>query len=138
MTETLATHVSDLTERGWELKRQSATRVELEARRPFNWSIFGVMAVLFPLLGGLAYAAFWALMPKVRLSLSDEHGAVVTGNGTPLGATPRRDPELARMIEAELRPPQGFWRRAAPTLLAMALVVGVWAAAIGWASQALF
>lgn len=131
MTEALAARVSDLTNLGWELKSQTETTAALETRRPFNWHFFALMLVLFPGFGGALYAAFWAVTPHAHLFLSERNGEVVTSGGTRLLSQQSRDIELARRVQEDLHT-RGFWSTVGTSLLAMTLVVLVWAFAV-WA-----
>ena len=93
MHAALAQRVDQLVECGWEPHTTTETTASLVGRRPFNWWLFLLVVVFFPLFGGILYLIFWLATSRATVFLHAEGDEVVAvGTSSPL--VPRvREPD---------------------------------------------
>ena len=77
MHATLAKRVEELVEVGWEPNAITETTASLVGRRPFNWWLFLLVIVFFPLFGGIVYLIFWFTTSRATVFLHQEGDEVV-------------------------------------------------------------
>ena len=78
MHANLTKRVDELVEMGWQPVTTTETTVSLVGRRPFNWWLFLLVIVFFPVFGGLLYLIFWLATSRATVFLHEEGGEVVT------------------------------------------------------------
>ena len=72
MTEALAKRVGELVEFGWEPRTSTETTMSLGTRGPFNWWLFLLVVVFFPIFGGILYLIFWLASSRAVVFLHQE------------------------------------------------------------------
>jgi hypothetical protein len=77
MHAALARRVDELVECGWEPKTTTETSAALIGRRPFNWWLFLMVLIFFPLFGGILYLIFWLSTSQATVFLHAEGDEVV-------------------------------------------------------------
>jgi hypothetical protein len=77
MHATLAKRVEQLVECGWEPHAITETTASLTGRRPFNWWLFVLVIVFFPVFGGILYLIFWLATSRATVFLHQEGDEVV-------------------------------------------------------------
>jgi hypothetical protein len=77
MQAALARRVDELVDCGWEPHTTTETTASLIGRRPFNWWLFLLVVVFFPLFGGMAYLIFWLTTSRSVVFLHQEEDQVV-------------------------------------------------------------
>jgi hypothetical protein len=76
MQAALAKRIDELVECGWEPITTTETTASLHGRRPFNWWLFLLVVVFFPVFGGILYLIFWLATSRATVFLHQEGDAV--------------------------------------------------------------
>ena len=72
MQAALAKRIDELVECGWEPITTTETSASLQGRRPFNWWLFLMVVVFFPLFGGILYLIFWQATSRATVFLHQD------------------------------------------------------------------
>lgn len=131
MHAALAKRVEELVECGWDPRTTTETTASLVGRRPFNWWLFLLVIVFFPLFGGIAYLLFWLLTSSATVFLHEEGDRVVEAGDTWLVRyqEARRDAFIAEQREIKER---GFLAVMWPKLVAFLVLLLLWIVLLKW------
>ena len=108
MIEPLIRRVAELVDTGWEPQTTTDTSASLATRGPFQWWLFVFMVILFPLLGGVLYVAFWLATSRVvkpLAPLSTRNPRIPSGVRARLCIRPLR----RYSTKCRTRPPISLW-----------------------------
>ncbi len=125
MHEGLARRVDELVDCGWEPRTTTETSAALHGRRPFNFWIFLLVVVFFPLFGGIIYLIFWLSTSRATLFLHAEGDEVVTSGDVWLVKLQEEQRE-AYVEKARQIKERGFFAVAWPQLLAFLVFLALW------------
>lgn len=131
MKEQVSAKVAELVDMGWRPSAFTETTASLTTRGPFNWWLFVIILLLFPVVGGVLYLAFWLATSRVTVFVFEKDGETQTsGDGWMV------DLQMARreavIQEQRQIKEQGFWKVMWPKILLMAVMFGLWALLIMW------
>lgn len=121
----LARRIDELVECGWEPRTSTETSATLHGRRPFNFWLFLLVIVFFPIFGGIVYLIFWLSTSRATLFLHAEGEEVVSSGDLWLVNLQEREREayVARSQEIKER---GFMAVMWPQLLAFLAMLALW------------
>lgn len=127
----LARRVDELVECGWEPHTTTETSAALAGRRPFNWWLFLLVVVFFPLFGGILYLIFWAATSRATIFLHAEGDEVQVAGDVWLVRLQEHEREawVARQRAIKER---GFLSVMWPQLLAFLVFLGLWVMFLQW------
>ena len=131
MNSALARRVDQLVECGWEPNTTTETTASLAGRRPFNWWLFLLVVVFFPLFGGVLYLIFWLSTSRAVVFLHEEGEEVVEAGDLWLVRLQESRRE-AHVAEQRKIKEQGFWGVMWPKLLAFLVGLLLWIAILRW------
>jgi hypothetical protein len=131
MQTALAQRIEQLVECGWDPRTTTETTASLVGRRPFNWWLFLLVIVFFPLFGGIVYLLFWLLTSTATLFLHQEGDRVVEAGDVWLVRyqEARREAFVAEQRAIKER---GFLAVMWPKLLTFLVLLGLWVAFLRW------
>ena len=131
MDTALAKRVDELVECGWEPKTTTETTASLVGRRPFNWWLFLLLIIFFPLFGGILYLIFWLATSQATVFLHAEGDEVVAAGDLWLVRLQEAGRE-AHIAEQRQIKERGFLAVMWPQLLAFLVFLGIWVAFLRW------
>ena len=127
----LAKRVDELVECGWEPHATTETSAALSGRRPFNWWLFLLVVVFFPVFGGVLYLIFWLASSRATVFLHAEGDEVVAAGD--LWLVRHQEASRESFIEEQrLIKERGFLAVMWPHLLAFLVFLGLWVAFLRW------
>ena len=127
----LAKRVDELVEMGWEPQTTTETTASLVGRRPFNWWLFLLVIVFFPLFGGVLYLIFWLATSRATVFLHQEGDEVVAAGD--LWLVHLQESRREAYIEQQRRiKERGFLAVMWPHLLAFLVFLLLWVALLRW------
>jgi hypothetical protein len=131
MQSALAKRIDELVEIGWEPVTTTETSASLIGRRPFNWWLFLLVIVFFPLFGGILYLVFWLATSRATVFLHQESAEVHIAGDTWLVSL--QEQQRAAMIEQrrQIRE-RGFLSVMWPQLLSFLVLLGLWVWFLRW------
>ncbi len=125
MKTELGERVAELVELGWDPQAVTESSAALHTRGPFNWWLFLLVLVVFPVVGGVLYLVFWMATSRVTLFLRQEGDAVhVAGDAWLLDLQMARK-EAVVQEQREIKE-RGFWPVMWPKLVAFLGLLLVW------------
>jgi len=131
MKESVGEKVAELVNLGWRPCTCTDTSASLTTRGPFNWWLFVIIIILFPIVGGLLYLAFWLATSRVTVFVFEKDGEIQLS-----GDTWMVDLQLAQreafIEEQRLVKEKGFWKVMWPKVLLMAVMLGLWVWLLTW------
>ena len=131
MDTALAKRVDELVECGWEPKTTTETTASLVGRRPFNWWLFLLVIVFFPLFGGILYLIFWLATSQATVFLHAEGDEVVAAGD--LWLVRRQEASRAAYIEQQRQIKEGgFLAVMWPKLLVFLVFLFLWVLFLRW------
>ncbi len=125
MIEPLNRRVAEFVDMGWEPQATTDTSASLTTRGPFQWWLFVFVVILFPLLGGVLYVAFWLATSRVVVFLHQQDGEVTTSGGTRTLEYQQTQQAAARDQQRQIRE-RGFWPVMWPKMLVMFAFLVLW------------
>ena len=130
----LARRVDELVECGWELNTTTETSAALVGRRPFNWWLFLLVIIFFPVFGGILYLIFWLSTSRAHVFIHAEGEELVEAGDVWLIRMQEasRDAFVAQNREIKER---GFLAVMWPKLLAFLVLMALWVAFFRWAAE---
>ncbi len=131
MTEALAKRVGELVEFGWEPRTSTETTMSLGTRGPFNWWLFLLVVVFFPIFGGILYLIFWLASSRAVVFLHQEGEGVVERGDTWLIREQGARREVLIKEQRQIRE-QGFWAVMWPKLVVFLGFLFVWGLFLKW------
>jgi hypothetical protein len=131
MQTALAKRIDQLVECGWVPRTTTETTASLEGRRPFNWWLFLLVIVFFPLFGGIVYLIFWMATSSMTVFLHEEGDRVIEAGDTWLVSyqESRREAFVAEQRAIKER---GFLAVMWPKLIVFLVLLFVWVAFLRW------
>ena len=131
METALSQRVHELVECGWEPLTMTETTASLQGRRPFNWWLFLLVWVFFPVFGGVLYLVFYLATSRATVFLHAESGGVETVGDTWLIRLQESEREayVARHKQIKAR---GFLAVMWPHLLASLIFLAGWMMLLKW------
>jgi len=125
MQDALAKRIDELVEIGWEPVTTTETSASLIGRRPFQWWLFLLVIVFFPLFGGILYLIFWLATSRATVFLHQESAEVHIAGDTWLVSL--QEQQRAAMIEQrrQIRE-RGFLSVMWPQLLGFLVLLALW------------
>lgn len=132
MQAALAKRVDQLVDRGWEPHTTTETSASLVGRRPFNFWIFVLVVIFFPIFGGVVYLIFWLSTSKATIFMHQEGEEIVMAGDLWLV---RLQEARHQSLVAEQRAikEQGFWPVMWPKLVAFLVLFLLWIMLLKWA-----
>ena len=131
MHEALARRVDQLVECGWEPQTTTETTASLAGRRPFNWWLFVLVVIFFPLFGGVLYLIFWLATSRATVFLHQEGDEVVTAGD--LWLVQLQEARREAFVEEHRQiKERGFWAVMWPKLLAFLGLLFLWVVFLRW------
>jgi len=131
MDTALAKRVDELVECGWEPKTTTETTASLVGRRPFNWWLFLLVIVFFPLFGGILYLIFWLATSQATVFLHAEGDEVVAAGD--LWMVRQQEASREAYIEQQRQiKERGFLAVMWPKLLVFLVFLGLWVVFLRW------
>ncbi len=131
MHAALAKRVDELVECGWEPHTTTETSAALVGRRPFNWWLFLLVLVFFPLFGGILYLIFWLSTSRATVFLHAEGDEVVAAGDLWLVGLQEARREALIKEQRHIKE-RGFLAVMWPQLLAFLVFLGLWVAILRW------
>ena len=131
MHAVLARRVDALVECGWEPQTTTETSAALVGRRPFNWWLFLMVLIFFPLFGGILYLIFWLSTSRATVFLHAEGDEVVAAGDLWLVQFQEASRE-AYVAEQRQIKERGFLAVMWPKLLAFLVLLVLWVAFLRW------
>ncbi len=131
MHAALAKRIDQLVECGWEPHTTTETSASLHGRRPFNFWLFLLMVVFFPLFGGIVYLIFWLATSRATVFLHADGDEVVAAGDLWLVAYQEasRDAYVEQQRQIKER---GFLAVMWPKLLAFLVLLVAWVVFLRW------
>jgi hypothetical protein len=131
MHGSLAKRVDELVEMGWEPQTTTETTTSLVGRRPFNWWLFLLVVVFFPLFGGILYLIFWLSTSRATVFLHQEGDEVVAAGDLWLVRLQEthREAHIAQQRQIKER---GFLAVMWPQLVTFLVLMILWVAFVRW------
>jgi len=131
MHTALATRVDQLVECGWEPQTTTETTASLVGRSPFNWWLFLLVVIFFPLFGGILYLIFWLATSRATVFLHQEGDEVVAAGD--LWLVHAQETRREAFVEEQRRIKQrGFWAVMWPKLLVFLALLFLWVVFLRW------
>jgi hypothetical protein len=127
----LAKRIDQLVDYGWEPHTTTETTASLYGRRPFNWWVFLLVVIFFPIFGGIVYLLFWLLTSKATVFLHQE-GEEVVASGDLWLVRLQEAQHQALVAEQRQIKERGFWAVMWPKLVVFLLVFVVWIVFLRW------
>lgn len=131
MQAVLAKRVDELVDCGWEPHTTTETTASLIGRRPFNWWLFLLVLVFFPLFGGMAYLIFWLTTSRAVVFLHQEENEVVASGDLWLVRLQEARREAVIREHREIKE-RGFLAVMWPKLIAFLLLLIAWVWFLRW------
>jgi hypothetical protein len=131
MQTALAQRVDQLVECGWVPSTTTETTASLVGRRPFNWWLFLLVIVFFPLFGGVVYLIFWMLTSSATIFLHQEGDRVVEAGDVWLVRFQEASRD-AHVAEQRAIKERGFLAVMWPKLVAFLALLFLWVAFLRW------
>ena len=131
MHEALARRVDELVECGWEPQTTTETTASLAGRRPFNWWLFVLVVIFFPLFGGVLYLIFWLATSRATVFLHQEGDEVVTAGDLWLVQLQEERREAFVEEQRQIKE-RGFWAMMWPKLLVFLALLFLWVVFLRW------
>ena len=125
MHAALAQRVDELVECGWEPQTTTETSAALVGRRPFNWWLFLMVLIFFPLFGGILYLIFWLSTSRATVFLHAEGDEVVAAGDLWLVRFQEASREAYVKEQKQIKE-RGFLAVMWPQLLAFLVFLGFW------------
>jgi hypothetical protein len=131
MQTALAKRIDELVEIGWEPATTTETSASLVGRRPFNWWLFLLVVVFFPLFGGILYLIFWLATSRATVFLHQEASEVHAAGDTWLVALQeaQRDAYIKQQRQIKER---GFLAVMWPKLVVFLVMLALWVWFLRW------
>jgi len=127
----LAKRIDQLVDYGWEPHTTTETTASLYGRRPFNWWVFLLVVIFFPIFGGIVYLLFWLLTSKATVFLHQE-GEEVVASGDLWLVRLQEAQHQALVAEQRQIKERGFWAVMWPKLVVFLLVFVIWIVFLRW------
>jgi len=131
MHEALARRVDQLVECGWEPHTTTETSAALVGRRPFNWWLFLLVLVFFPLFGGILYLIFWLSTSRATVFLHAEGEEVVAAGDLWLVRLQEASREAYIEEQRQIKE-RGFLAVMWPKLLVFLALLALWVVFLRW------
>lgn len=131
MHSALAKRVDELVECGWEPQATTETSAALAGRRPFNWWLFLLVVVFFPLFGGVLYLIFWAATSRANVFLHTDGDAVVASGDVWLVRLQEQERDAYVQQQRKIKE-RGFLAVMWPQLLAFLVFLMIWVTFLRW------
>ena len=131
MHAALAQRVDQLVECGWEPNTTTETTASLVGRRPFNWWLFLLVVVFFPLFGGILYLIFWSATSRATVFLHVEGDEVVAAGDLWLVRLQETQREAYVQQHRQIKE-RGFLAVMWPQLVAFLVFLFLWVAFLRW------
>ena len=127
----LAKRIDQLVESGWEPHTTTETTASLFGRRPFNWWLFLLVVIFFPIFGGIAYLLFWLLTSKATLFLHQEGDEVVMAGDLWLVRLQEAQHQALVAEQRQIKE-RGFWAVMWPKLVVFLVLFALWIVFLRW------
>jgi hypothetical protein len=127
----LAKRIDQLVDYGWEPHTTTETTASLYGRRPFNWWVFLLVVIFFPIFGGIVYLLFWLLTSKATVFLHQE-GEEVVSSGDLWLVRLQEAQHQALVAEQRQIKERGFWAVMWPKLVVFLLLFVLWIVFLRW------
>jgi hypothetical protein len=127
----LAKRIDQLVDYGWEPHTTTETTASLYGRRPFNWWVFLLVVIFFPIFGGIVYLLFWLLTSKATVFLHQE-GEEVVSSGDLWLVRLQEAQHQALVAEQRQIKERGFWAVMWPKLIVFLLLFVLWIVFLRW------
>ncbi|KAA3630272.1 MAG: hypothetical protein DWQ09_01475 [Proteobacteria bacterium] len=131
MKEQISVKVSELVDMGWRPCAATETTASLTTRGPFNWWLFVIILLLFPVVGGLLYLAFWLATSRVTIFVFEKDGEIQTSGDSWMVRLQMARREAFVQEQRQIKE-QGFWKVMWPKVLLMAIMIGLWVLLLVW------
>ena len=131
MHAALAKRVDELVECGWEPHTTTETSAALVGRRPFNWWLFLLVVIFFPLFGGILYLIFWLATSRATVFLHQEGDEVVAAGDLWLVRQQEAHREAFVQEQRQIKE-RGFWAIMWPKLLVFLAFLFLWVVFLRW------
>jgi hypothetical protein len=131
MHEALARRIDELVECGWEPQTTTETTASLAGRQPFNWWLFVLVVIFFPLFGGILYLIFWLATSRATVFLHQEGDEVVTAGDLWLVQLQEERREAFVEEQRQIKE-RGFWAVMWPKLLVFLALLFLWVVFLRW------
>ena len=131
MREEVSTRVSELVAMGWEPRTSTETSASLSSRGPFAWWLFIFVVLLFPLIGGLLYLAYWLATSRVTVFVFQKDGEVKMSGGTWMVDIQLAQREATIEAHRQIKE-RGFWNVMWPKMLVMLVFIVLWILILSW------
>ncbi len=131
MHAALAKRINELVECGWEPHTTTETSASLFGRRPFNFWLFLLLVVFFPLFGGIVYLIFWLATSRATVFLHTEGDEVVAAGDLWLVAYQEAGREAYVEQQRQIKE-RGFLPVMWPKLLAFLVLLVAWVVFLRW------
>jgi hypothetical protein len=131
MQGALAKRVDELVEMGWEPETTTETTASLVDRRPFNWWLFLLVIVFFPLFGGILYLIFWLATSRAIVFLHQEGDEVVATGDLLLIRTQETHRQSYIEHQQQIKE-RGFLAVMWPQLIGFLVLLILWVAFLRW------
>ncbi|WP_143001899.1 hypothetical protein [Nitrosomonas mobilis] len=116
---------------GWRPCTSTETTASLTTRGPFNWWLFIIIVILFPIVGGLFYLGFWLATSRATIYVFEKDGEIqISGDAWMVDLQMARREALIQELRQVKE--QGFWKVMWPKMLLMAIMFGLWVLLIVW------
>ncbi len=131
MHTALAKRIEELVEIGWEPHAITETTASLTGRRPFNWWLFLIVIIFFPLFGGILYLIFWLATSRATVFLHQEGDEVAAAGDLWLVKLQeaRRDAVVEEQRQVKER---GFLAVMWPKLVVFLVLLVLWVLFLQW------
>ena len=127
----LAKRIDQLVDYGWEPHATTETTASLYGRRPFNWWVFLLVVIFFPIFGGIVYLLFWLLTSKATVFLHQEGEEVVTSGDLWLVRLQEAQHQALVAEQRQIKE-RGFWAVMWPKLVVFLLLFVLWIVFLRW------
>lgn len=127
----LAKRVEELVECGWEPNTTTESSASLVGRRPFNWWLFLLVVVFFPLFGGVLYLIFWLSTSRATVFLHAEGDEVMASGDLWLVVLQEREREAHIRRHRQIKE-RGFLAVMWPQLLMFLVFLVLWVVVLRW------
>jgi len=131
MQAALAKRVDELVDCGWEPHTTTETTASLIGRRPFNWWLFLLVVVFFPLFGGIVYLIFWLTTSRAIVFLHHEGEEVIASGDLWLVRLQEAQREAVIREHREIKA-RGFLAVMWPKLVTFLLLLFAWVWFLRW------
>jgi hypothetical protein len=127
----LAKRVDELVECGWEPQTTTETSAALVGRRPFNWWLFLMVLIFFPLFGGIFYLIFWLSTSRATVFLHAEGDEVVAAGDLWLVMLQETSREAYVKEQRQIKE-RGFLAVMWPKLVTFVVLLVLWVWFLRW------